>query len=282
MEIKTPSEFIESGPLYTIIPMRDFRPPESITRMCTHVTCRRETTWLKRAMLNLIFENTPPEALTSKAVAYVCGLCRSTSTAVYYQLLDWKQSGGPNSYSHHAVRKVGQIPQPDISIPQELETRLGTSASHYKKALICRENSYGIAAMAYLRRVVDEKTDELIDVMADLSRTHQVDEEEVVKLLAAKTSVRYEQKLEVAAELIPVAVRPAGVNPLGQLYKHTSIGLHGKTDDECIAIFDDLKQDFEYIFRNLHLQAKERREFALRVQQRAGGGVKKAEPEKEG
>ena len=80
---------------------------------------------------------------------------------------------------------------------------------------------------------------------------------------------RFNQKLEVAAELIPTALRPGGVNPLGQLYKHASIGLHGKTDDECVAIFDDLRADFEYVFRNLHNQAQERREFARRVKQRA-------------
>jgi len=126
--------------------------------------------------------------------------------------------------------------------------------------------------MAYLRRVVDEKTDELIDVMADLARTYNADEDEIQKLLNAKAQTRYEQKLQVAAELIPSALRPGGVNPLGQLYKHTSIGLHGKTDDECVAIFDDVRADFEYVFRNLHNQVEERHEFIKRVQQRAGGG----------
>jgi hypothetical protein len=92
-------------------------------------------------------------------------------------------------------------------------------------------------------------------------------------LLKAKKEVRFEDKMKVAAELIPEAVKPGGVNPLGQLYKHTSVGLHAKTDDECIAIFDDLKADFEYVFRNLHLQAEERREFAKRVQERAGKKV---------
>jgi hypothetical protein len=127
--------------------------------------------------------------------------------------------------------------------------------------------------MAYLRRVVDEKTDELIDVMAELSRTFGVEEKEISNLLKAKKEVRFEDKMKVAAELIPEAVKPGGVNPLGQLYKHTSVGLHAKTDDECIAIFDDLKADFEYVFRNLHLQAEERREFAKRVQERAGKKV---------
>jgi hypothetical protein len=36
-----------------------------------------------------------------------------------------------------------------------------------------------------------------------------------------------------------------------------------------IAIFDDLKADFEYVFRNLHVQAQDRREFAQRVKERA-------------
>jgi hypothetical protein len=126
--------------------------------------------------------------------------------------------------------------------------------------------------MAYLRRVVDEKTDELIDVMVELLRTYNASDEEIQRLLDSNTQSRYDQKLEVAAELIPAALRPGGVNPLGQLYKHTSIGLHGKTDDECVAIFDDLRADFEYVFRNLHNQAEERHEFARRVQTRAGGG----------
>ena len=123
--------------------------------------------------------------------------------------------------------------------------------------------------MSYLRRVVDEHTDNLIDVMADLSRTYSVPKEDIEKLLAAKSEVQYKEKLSVAAELIPAALRPGGVNPLGQLYKHTSIGLHNKTDEECIAIFDDLRQDFEYIFTNLHLQAEERRQFVDRIVKRS-------------
>ena len=97
-----------------------------------------------------------------------------------------------------------------------------------------------------------------------------VPEDEVAKLLAAKSEVQYKTKLQIASELIPDAVKPGGVNPFGQIYKHTSIALHSRTDDECIAIFDDLRADFEYVFKNLYLQAEERRQFAVRIQQRAG------------
>jgi hypothetical protein len=120
-----------------------------------------------------------------------------------------------------------------------------------------------------MRRVVEEQTDELIDVVADLALTYEADEKAVRSLMAAKERVRYEEKLEVASHLIPPALMPGGVNPIGQLYIHLSVGLHGKTDDECIAIFDDLKTDFEYVFRNLHVQALHRRGFAQRVKERA-------------
>jgi hypothetical protein len=189
-------------------------------------------------------------------------------------LLDWKQIStgagiAPPQYSYTAVRKVGQTPPQEIDISPELSERLGATSRHYKKALICRAENYGIGALAYLRRVVDEKTDELIDVMIELSQANGVDAAGIDKLQGAKAEARYEEKLRVASELIPEAVKPAGVNPLGQLYQHTSIGLHRKTDDECIAIFDDLRADLEFIFRNLHVQAQQQRQYAKRLQERA-------------
>jgi len=267
----TGSEFIENAPLYTQVKIENFTPPDSITRICERSSCKKETTWLLGDRLEASADAGGTSAYL-KMAAYSCGLCRNNNLVVIYELLDWCEVPGTYkaSYHHTAVRKIGQVPPQDIQVPTELVDRLGNTASHYKKALICRNSSYGIGAMAYLRRVVDEKTDELIDVMAELSQTYTASEEEIERLLDAKKQMRYDQKLEVAAELIPVALKPGGVNPLGQLYKHTSIGLHGKTDDECIAIFDDLRADFEYVFRNLHNQAEERREFSKRVQQRAG------------
>jgi hypothetical protein len=263
----TAQEFVEKAPLYTRVPIQSFTPPGSIMRMCENAQCKRETTWFKAGNLRTELQGTRPD-IDLQHVAYKCGLCEANSMGVIYELLEWSQ-GGPSQYSHKAVRKVGQLPPASISVPPALTERLGTSAPYYKNALICRNSNFGIGAMSYLRRVVDEHTDNLIDVMADLSRTYSVPKEDIEKLLAAKSEVQYKVKLSVAAELIPAALRPGGVNPLGQLYKHTSIGLHNKTDEECIVIFDDLRQDFEYIFTNLHLQAEERRQFVDRIVKRS-------------
>jgi hypothetical protein len=176
----------------------------------------------------------------------------------------------PQTWAYHSVQKIGQQPPQSIEIPTDLSGRLGPTAEYYKKALICRSQNFGIAAVAYMRRIVEEKTDDLIDVVVELAETYEADEKTIESLKGAKKQIQYEEKLRTASELIPAALRPGGVNPIGQLYSHLSVGLHGKPDDDCIAIFDDLKADFEYVFRNLHVQAEERRKFAERVQKRAG------------
>ncbi len=260
----TPAEFIEQWPLYTRADIRDFGPPGSITRMCD--MCGKETTWRRDAAQSLHAETSP--SIIIQAAGYTCGLCEKNSVLVLYQALDHWADGG--FWSSHGVKKIGQLPPQSIEIPTDLTRRLGPTAGFYKNALVCRSHSFGIGAVAYLRRVVEEKTDELIDVIVELAQTHGMDEKTMESLAGAKKQVRYEDKLRVASEIIPNALRPGGVNPLGQLYTHLSIGLHGKTDDECVAIFDDLREDFEFIFRKLHVEAQERREFAERVQRRAG------------
>jgi hypothetical protein len=278
-DMTTPREFVEKWPLYTKAAIRDFAPPKSITRMCSQ--CKKETTWT----LAKAEEADNGTSFEVRTAGYQCGLCNKERLLVLYRNLEWravtpqatKRVGAlgiaraiPQSWSHHSVQKIGQLPPQSIEIPADLGDRLGATAQYYKNALLCRAHNLGIAAVAYMRRIVEEKTDELIDVVVELARTYDVDERTIESLESAKKQIRYEEKLSVASELIPAALRPGGVNPLGQLYTHLSVGLHGKTDDECIAVFDDLKADFEYVFRNLHVQATERRDFARRVQTRAG------------
>jgi hypothetical protein len=43
---------------------------------------------------------------------------------------------------------------------------------------------------------------------------------------------------------------PGGHNPLDKLYAPLSAGLHGESDDDCLAIFSDARFAFEYLFKN--------------------------------
>ena len=235
--------------------------------------CRgKETTWTLKADNSHTIDTTPQ--ISFFWAAYSCELCGANSLLVLYLKLDWRQDpdshSTPKRFAHFGVQKIGQVPPQSVEIAADLSERLGNTATYYKNALVCRSQNYGISAVAYMRRVIEEKTDDLIDVVIELAQTYNADNKTIEALKKAKDKIRYEEKLQVASELVPSALRPAGVNPLGQLYKHLSVGLHGKTDDECITIFDDLKDDFEFVFRNLHVEAEQRRQFAERVQSRAG------------
>jgi hypothetical protein len=264
----SPQEFVENWPLYTKAGIKNFSPPKSITSLCS--TCKKETTWGLAASQDLT-----RGAIFSFA-AYECGLCQKQERLlVLYRVLDYIQDKsipviGEIPYTPQSVQKIGQIPPQTIDIPTSLEERLGHAATYYKHALVCRSQNFGIAAVAYMRRVVEEKTDELIDVVVALAGTSGVDAKTIEAMAKAKDQIQYENKVKVASEVIPDALKPEDVNPFGQLHKHLSVGVHGKTDDECIAVFDELRADFEYVFRNLYVQAREAKEFAQRVQQRAG------------
>jgi len=98
-------------------------------------------------------------------------------------------------------------------VPHSIENRLGHSAGFYKKALTCRNEGYGLAAVAYYRRVVEDKTNELIDIVADAAAAFSVSSEEVTALRGAKAAGTFEEKLKIAAQVIPGVLKPDGANP---------------------------------------------------------------------
>jgi hypothetical protein len=276
----TPQEFVENWPLYTRAEIVNFDVPKAISRNCEG-ECKKETTWSLRSESGVRCKVEPSTDFES--ASYMCDLCNERSLTVLYRKLDWLRrpelAPAPqgyysiNEWQYNAVQKVGQIPALSVDLSSELQKRLGPAAIFYKEGLLCRSHNLGVGAVAYMRRVIEDETDELIDVVVGLAKTYNIEANVLQSLTDAKNQIRYEDKLHVASEAIPEALRPGGVNPLGQLYKHLSVGVHGKTDEECIAIFDDLRADFEFVFRNLQIEGAERAKFAERVKSRTSKKV---------
>ena len=176
------------------------------------------------------------------------------------------------------VQKIGQIPALSISIPKGLEKNLGAaSASMYKKALISRNQGYGLAAVTYLRRVVEDKTDELIDVVAQVGEAHGVETEIVNKIRAAKSErTTYDSKLKLASTVLPASITPDGANPLGILYDLVSEGIHDLSEERCIEVADRTRDVFEFTFTHLRAETTGRQSFVAKVKELASG-KKKAE-----
>lgn len=104
---------------------------------------------------------------------------------------------------------------------------------NYKKALICRSQSYGIGSFAYLRRIVENEMINLVEALSNIPRK----ESEDIKLLLTKFRTDHVMKtlIEGIYPYLPNSLKTIGDNPLKALYSQLSGGIHEFSDDECLG-----------------------------------------------
>lgn len=263
----TLEDFIENGPLYSKIAAdKDALFPKRLTRYCDK--CAKETTWGVDDNANF---NTAGRNFYR--ASYECVLCEGSWMAVILVATLWKKYEPPAvGWYPVEFEKISQYPRPSVKIPGPIAKVLGSSADLYRKALICRNQGFGIAALAYIRRVVEDKTNALIEVVEELAKVSRISAEEVAKIRSAREEkTTYDQKLRLASEAIPLTLRPDGVNPLGLLYGFVSEGIHGRSEEECLQITDEIRDVFEYVFGQLRAQVDNQKDFVTRVKKWAGG-----------
>jgi hypothetical protein len=251
--------FIEKAPLYTQYDSNDFYPPDSVSISCS--VCAKETTWGRVKCENLY----DTCELGGYIVTYQCGLCSKDSQSLTVFVRKFGSADKPK------IQKVGQFPPQAIDIPSDLEKRLGEDAFLYKNALICRNANFGLGSVAYLRRVVENKTNELIEVVAEEAESYEVASEDVAKIRAAKDERHtYDERLQLASDAIPSKLKPDGANPLGALHGLLSEGLHAKTEEQCVAIADEIRDVFEYVFSRLRGEIEDRNKMVNKIKKWVG------------
>ena len=272
-KVLTPEDFITAWPLYTLLDVDGpLRTPESISFHCNH--CSKETTWKRMGESNYV---DMPSADYFYWVYYKCGLCAKTYLLVIYRNAALKKEAGNSPGSTRNVvskiQKIGQFPALSVNIPKALANNLGSASTQlYKKALVNRNEGYGLGAVTYIRRVVEDKTDELIEVVAQLAESHNIEAKIVEQIRAAKNErTTYDNKLRIAATVIPDSLVVDGVNPLGELYNLVSAGVHDLTEEQCIAVADETKSVFEFTFTHLRVETAVRKDFVTKVKKWAGG-----------
>jgi hypothetical protein len=245
----TAAQFLEEYPLYRRCTLGEWDTPQSLSLDCWN--CKKETTWSVDADRAGAFD-----LMLRK---YSCHRCRRASvTFVIVQ-----QGKGE-------CMKVGQFPRQSIRVPNSVEKRLGASTDFYRKALTSQSEGFGLGAVAYFRRVVEDKTNELVDVVADAAAAYGVPEKIVETLRAAKNEKVFEDKLRIAAQAMPEVLKPDGANPLQALYKILSVGIHIQSEDECLQMSKEIQDIFEYLFVRLRAEIEDRAAFVAKVKAIAG------------
>ncbi len=278
---KAPEEFITNSPLYVVESVDGFASPDKVSFACDE--CKKETTWGRTAheMSNPAY----PSDSSIKWVSYRCFLCAANFFTVIYKEMQYEEramarppaTGLSNSVLPPlskfqvvvGVMKIGQYPAPSVALPPALAKNLGPDAAAlYRKGLQCRNNGYGLAAVSYIRRVVEDKTNELIEVAAKLAESYGEATAIVAKIRDAANSVDYtpyEEKLKIAATVSPDSLKVGDINPLKTLYGLVSGGIHGLDEAQCIEAADQTAEVFDYIFTNLRAEVATRKAFTEKI-----------------
>ena len=160
------------------------------------------------------------------------------------------------------VMKVGQYPAAAERIPKEVEAHMsGDDLEYYKKALRSRTFSFGLASLSYLRRVVENRTNELLDLIGEAASQQGGSADLAQRVADAKANYQFDQKVELAAQIVPASLKPGGMNPLDALHDLASAGIHRLSENECLDLFDKAKTAFEYLFSQLRADREAARDY---------------------
>lgn len=206
---------------------------------------------------------------------YKCRNCAKRTTVYYFYWNKGKQNT--------ELFKVGQHPELEERVSPTLEGALTPEdLKLYKNALRMRNFNLGIAAVAYMRRVVENRMNDMLTILYDAARVHNAPPELLARHEAVMKDKRFSTKVDYAGDLLPQNLRPEGQpNPMAVLHELASDGLHTKSDAECVDIFDECRQTFEYVFGKMRIETEAAVAFVKGMAKlaekrtKAGEGIKK-------
>jgi len=183
-------------------------------------------------------------------LTYQCKNCEKSTLQIW--VLWWRHDNGITK-----VMKGGQYPKLEITIPKEFAKALGDKRSLYLKGMTSRHSGYGIGALTYFRRLIEDTTDEMLDLLEEAMRTTKADPAAIETVQKAKGGTRFEDKVKIAAEVLPAHLKPGGINPFADLYALLSIGLHDLTDEQCCDIVDAMDRSLKFIYTQIKTHAED-------------------------
>ena len=221
------AEFVNTWPLYSPFELRlaeityeapDL--PQTILRECGR--CEATPTW-ERSSLYAGGSNKEAYVGEGHIVAYSCTHCRREELRVCYSRSTFrprKLDGTAGPIVTVAWRKFGQWPAQSIEPSREVAKQLTDPVLDiFKKGLTSLGHGFGLGALAYFRRVVEDASKELIDLFADKAAA-EGDEEAEKAIRAAMERRQMDDRLKIASEALPATLKPGGANPLAVLYAH--------------------------------------------------------------
>lgn len=159
------------------------------------------------------------------------------------------------------IQKYGQLPRKHLGRDNTLQKFFSDDSDNYEKAVVCLSHGYGIAAFAYLRRIVENNTLKLIDLVLEDVNSSESDPKIVESLTELRKESPMSDKIKIANEALPEYLKPDGLNPFGRLYQVLSEDVHSLSDEECLRRANIVKECLKYLISELSSRKKNRTKF---------------------
>jgi len=201
-----------------------------------------------------------------KSIVRLGFMCRNcgNSRVEYYVLIEADATKGK-------ITKIGQWPP--FSREADPAVTSGWSKADkalYRDAMTLRHSNKGIGALPYLRRIIENHIKDVLTLIRQAHERNPIDSFDESTYASAEASHRFKVKLDFAKAYLPNGLTPKGSpNPIDILYALISDGLHERTEEECVDIFDRCKTAFEYVVKKLSDAKREDEVYAQEVRKLA-------------
>jgi hypothetical protein len=163
---------------------------------------------------------------------YTCKNCERTRK-VYAVLLQNKTT---------EAQKIGEWPSFGPPTPARVITLIGPDRDNFLKGRRSENQGLGIGAFAYYRRIVEDQKDRIFDELIRACKKLGASEDIVKDLEKAKKETQFTTAVDVVKHGLPESLLLDGRhNPLTLLHAALSTGLHGKSDEECLDIAQQIR-----------------------------------------
>ena len=163
------------------------------------------------------------------------------------------------------IEKGGIYPQLKPSVSKEVSKYLDSRElnTFYFKGLKLINESHGIGAFSYFRRIVEV---ELKKIVEDISKLNSSDQNGINELLSKYKDVSETHTIyNNIFQFLPQSLKSLGENPIKLLYKISSEGIHSLSDEECLEKAKDLEMLLEFTIKKIKEENSEIKEMRERL-----------------
>jgi hypothetical protein len=192
-------------------------------------------------------------AVSDELLDFICRHCTSSRKTFAVRFT-------PIPSNKRKAQKFGEMPPFGPPLPAKLLQLAGNEIGTLKKGRQSENQSLGIGAFAYYRRVVERQKSRLIDELSNAIERLGGDAATLEQLELARHENQFSKAIQLMAAVMPKELYVSGQNALTLLHGPLSVGLHGLSDTECLVMAHNIRIVLAALLERIQMITEEKAE----------------------